>query len=272
MIIDAHTHITKLENTPFAKKSYEEIRSALLAEMKKNKVDHALVIANWRGEDGTGPSTDTLIKLTEELSNLHVIGSLNVSEYTKQDLDRLEVLIRLKKIVGVKLYLGYQHFYPGDSVARPIYEMCDRLGVPVIFHTGDTLAYKTFAKVKYAHPLGVDEVAVDFPNLKIVIAHLGNPWMMDCAEVLYRNPNVYADISGLFLHDGFNSPYGKMTIQKIKELIAYSQTPRKLIFGTDWPLAGPKEYIKYVKKLGISKTDMEYVMYKNAAKLFKINV
>ncbi len=271
MIIDAHTHIGKLENSPLANRPFEDIRTALLLEMKKGGVDHALVLAAWHG-DQDDPSTDTLIKLTEKIPNLHVIGSLNVVKYNKKDLEKIESLIRAKKIAGVKLYLGYQHFYASDPIARPIYELCDKLGVPVIFHTGDTLAYRTFAKVKYAHPLAIDEVAVDFPNLKIVIAHLGNPWLMDCAEILYRNPNVYADISGLFLHDGFDSSYGKMMILKIKELIAYTQNPRKLIFGTDWPLAGMKEYIQYVKKLGISKNDLEYVMYKNAAKLFGIKI
>ncbi len=272
MIIDAHTHIGKLENSPLANKPFEDIKKSLLSEMKAGRVDHAFVLANWRKKDDSDPSTKTLIKLTEKIPNLHVIGSLDILKYTKRDLKELENLIQNKKILGVKLYLGYQHFYASDPVAQPIYKLCDKLGVPVIFHTGDTLAYYTFAKVKYAHPLAIDEVAVDFPNLKIVIAHLGNPWLMDCAEILYRNPNVYADLSGLFLHDGFNTPYGKMMTLKIKEMIAYIQNPKKLIFGTDWPLANMKGYIKFVRKLGFSKTDLEFVMYKTAAKLFKIKI
>lgn len=272
MIIDAHTHIGQLENSPMWGKSFEDIKKALLTEMKTGGVDHALVLASWSKKDDEDPSTNTLIKLTEKNLNLHVVASIDVLEYKKKDLEKLEKLILEKKVVGVKLYLGYQHFYASDPIARPIYELCDRLGAPVIFHTGDTLSYRTFAKVKYAHPLAIDEVAVDFPNLKIVIAHLGNPWLMDCAEILYRNPNVYADLSGLFLHDGFNTPYGKMMMNKIKELIAYVQNPRKLLFGTDWPLANMKDYIAYVKKLGIAKDDLEYVMHKNAAKLFHIKI
>lgn len=269
MIIDAHTHIGKLQNSPYEKQSFEENLQSLLKEMKSSKVRHALLLANYASDDEISPSLDKVLQLTEGIKNISVVGSLDVPNHKKEDLDKLEDLIRRKKIVGVKLYLGYQYFYASDAVARPIYELCDRLGAPVIFHTGDTLTYKTHAKVKYAHPLPIDEIAVDFPNLKIVIAHMGNPWLMDCAEILYRNKNVYADVSGIFVHGGFDTPYGKMMIGKIKELIVYADS-RKLLFGTDWPLAGMKEYINYVKKLGIAKKDLEFVMHKNAAELFGI--
>ena len=69
--------------------------------------------------------------------------------------------------------------------------------LPVIFHTGDN--WSTTAKVKYAHPLRMDEVAVDHPEVRFVLAHFGNPWLIDAAEVVFKNPNVWADLSGLFV-------------------------------------------------------------------------
>ena len=60
------------------------------------------------------------------------------------------------------------------------------------------ILFQISAKLKYAHPLNVDEVAVDNPGVKIIICHLGNPWILDCQEILYKTKNVYADISGLF--------------------------------------------------------------------------
>jgi len=271
MIIDAHTHIGKLKNSPYEKQSYEENLDSLLKEMKKSGVDHSLILANYNEADDVSPSTEAVLRVAKNLKNISVVGSVDVLNYKKEDLKKLEASLIRKEIVGIKLYLGYQHFYANDAIARPILELCDRLGVPVIFHTGDTLIYKSFAKVKYAQPLPVDDVAVDFPNLKIIIAHMGNPWLMDCAEILYRNKNVYADVSGLFVHGGLDGKYAKMMLGKIKELAIFSD-PKKLLFGTDWPLAGQKEYIGFVKKLGISKKDLEFVMWKNASELFGIKL
>src|SRR5208282_4375038 len=94
---------------------------------------------------------------------------------------------------------GYLHFHPADPAYRPYYELAARRRLPFIFHTGDT--YSPYAKLKYAHPLGVDEVAVDHPDVRFVLAHVGNPWMIDAAEVVYKNVNVWADLSGLIVGD-----------------------------------------------------------------------
>ncbi|MEK7118135.1 MAG: amidohydrolase family protein, partial [Patescibacteria group bacterium] len=144
--------------------------------------------------------------------------------------------------------------------------------VPVIFHSGDTLAgYVKNPKIKYSHPLHVDEVATDFPNLKIVMAHMGNPWLVDCAEILYKNPNVYADISGLVVGDNLNTPDGKLARRKILELIDYVGQ-NKLLYGTDWPLAPMRTYLKFVKELGLSRASRDQLLYKNAVKVFGLNL
>ena len=69
-----------------------------------------------------------------------------------------------------------------------VYELAIEFDVPVMFHSGDT--YTPKGKVRFAHPLHIDDVAVDFPDLKIVICHVGNPWIRDCMEVVYKNANV----------------------------------------------------------------------------------
>lgn len=273
MIIDAHTHIGNLPNSPYAETTFEQNLNSLLKEMKDNKVNHAFILAYFE-DDKDDPGTKTVLKLTKGMKNVSVLGTIDLLNYQKKDLDELEELLREKEIIGVKLYLGYQHIYPYDGRCKPIYELCRKYDVPVVFHTGDTLSYSTKAKVKYAHPLHIDDVATDFSDLKIVIAHLGNPWIMDCAEVLYKNENVYADLSGLTvqgLDEGLDSPCGEMIKKKIQELMLYS-SPRKLLYGTDWPLAPIESYIKFVKKLDVSKEDLDYIFYKNAARLFKIKI
>lgn len=273
MIIDAHTHIGKhhysgKDMTP------EESLNSLLKEMKESKTDHALVLPMYkRPENQCSPTVESTVKMVGGQKNITIIGTIDVLNYKKEDLDQLDEFIRKKLIKGIKLYTGYQHFYPGDKIASPIYKLCQKYDIPVIFHSGDTLSTcQPSAKIKYSHPIHIDDVATDFPDLKIVIAHLGNPWLVDCAELLYKGPNVYADISGLVVDDAaLNGRYGKMMKKKIEELMIYS-SPRKLLYGTDWPLATMKTYIKFTKSLGIPKRDLDYVLYKNAANLFEIAI
>jgi predicted TIM-barrel fold metal-dependent hydrolase len=91
-----------------------------------------------------------------------------------------------------------------------VYALAAKYAVPVMIHCGDT--YTPKGKVKYSHPLHVDEVAVDHPDVNFVICHLGNPWLRDCMEVVYKNANVYADISGLVLGN-FQRPVRRVHAQ-----------------------------------------------------------
>ncbi len=275
MIIDAHTHIGRLPNSIFAKLDYESILKLLLKTMKTSGIAESIVIADLHTYPKSAifsPKTSILLNLTTGLKNIHVIGTIDVLESKKSDLNYLEKLLQERKIVGIKLYPAYKYFYPYDKICFPVYKLCQKYDVPIIFHCGDTLTVpgRPSAKIKYSHPLHIDGVAAEFPDLKIVIAHMGNPWLVDCAEVLYKNNNVYADISGLVVEDAdLNSSYGKLMKKRIQELCIYS-SPRKLLYGTDWPLASMKTYIKFTKNLGIPKKDLDYVFYKNAVELFKL--
>jgi hypothetical protein len=95
--------------------------------------------------------------------------------------------------------------------------MCVEFGSPLMVHTGDTLSET--AKVKFSHPLNIDDIAVENPELKIVMCHLGNPWIIDCQEMLHKNRNVYADISGLVIGD-FTLSAETNYITKIIELLS----------------------------------------------------
>lgn len=271
MIIDSHVHIGRLHDSPFEKMTLEQVRDALLREMKLNNVDHALVLPKQGKKMASlDAKLDIILKITEGIDKLSVMGTVNILEYQNKNLSKIEALLKNKRIKGMKLYPGYEYFYPTDARCTPIYNLCIKYDVPVIFHSGDTFSIPGQpAKVKYSHPLHIDDVATDFPNLTIVIAHLGNPWITDTAEVLCKNPNVYADISGLVVGDSLQSPYGLLMKSRINELFLYAGTD-KLLFGTDWPLVTFKDYIKFAKSLNLSKKDKELLFYKNAARLFKL--
>jgi predicted TIM-barrel fold metal-dependent hydrolase len=110
--------------------------------------------------------------------------------------------------------------------------------------------------------------------MKFILCHLGNPWITDASEVLYKNKNVYADISGFFLGNESNisKEYSKMMNKKIMECFYYCGSVDKIMFGTDYPLASHEFYIKFVNKLELSKKDLNKIFFENALKIFNIKL
>lgn len=272
MIIDAHVHIGKLENSKFGE-SYEKNLAYLREEMASAGVDHALILANF-DTDEFDPKTEHVLQLVKEsgTKNLHIAGSVDMHKVS-EGIEKITSFVERKEMVALKLYPGYQHVFPSDKQLYPLYESCSQVGIPVIFHSGDTLNYAAVrGKVRYSHPIHIDDVAVDFPNLTIIIAHMGNPWLIDCAELVYKNKNVYADMSGFFIEENLkDSDYTALISRRIKDFVSYSGS-EKLLYGTDWPLAPMGEYIKFVQGLSFSDAELERIFYKNAVELFKLNV
>ena len=269
MIIDVHTHLGSL---PPHKENYKDNFLALLKEMNANRLNLAFVLPSLI-HGVHAPSFEETVALTKGKKNIRLLWTARLDSFEEHDLRVPEDRIKEKQIIGIKVYPGYEHIYPSDERCFPIYALCQRLGVPIMFHTGDTLTTEGDARVKFAHPLHIDDVAVQFPTLNIIICHLGNPWTIDCAEVLYKNKNVYADISGLIFGGSLQSPYGLLVKKRVQELLIYSEAgAEKLLYGTDWPLASMKTYLTFVKGLGIGKKQMDRMMYKNAIELFQLSI
>ena len=171
----------------------------------------------------------------------------------------------------IKVYLGYVHHYAYDAFYDPVYELAAKYDLPVVFHTGDTASDK--AKLKYAHPLTVDEVAVAHPHLTLVIAHVGNPWWETAAQVAYKNPNVYLDGSALLVGDLAGAPSATIDTYLVEPLrwsLGYMDAPEKLLFGTDWPLVHLGPYIRAFKR-AIPRQHWQAVFYDNAVRVFKLH-
>ncbi len=145
--------------------------------------------------------------------------------------------------------------------------------LPVIFHTGDT--YSAEAKLKYAHPLRVDEVAVDHRGVRFVLAHFGNPWLFDAAEVTYKNPNVFVDLSGLLVGSAADfAAYGEKgvlddVVTGLARAIRYTEAPGRILYGSDWPLAPMTVYRDLIRRM-VPDDHREAVFETNARALFGI--
>lgn len=172
------------------------------------------------------------------------------------------------RVQCLKVYLGYVPRYAYDPFYKPFYKLAEKYRVPVVFHTGDT--YDKRAKVKYADPLTIDEVAVDHPKVNFVIAHLGNPWFASAAEVLYKNDNVYADTSALMLGDLSKSSketIEELVVKPVKWVFTYVENPKKFMFGSDWPLLKLAPYIEAIQR-AIPAEHWDDVFFANAQRVF----
>ncbi|MDH4066194.1 MAG: amidohydrolase family protein [Acidobacteriota bacterium] len=266
MIIDCHTHVNNYHDERVD--ALGECIDKLLQSMRRNRIDVALVLTSYKVVPGR-PSTRAVVEATRHLDTLHVVAGLSWTNLTQADLDDLRVLLEQGAIKGLKLYPGYEPFYPADPKLAPAYALAEEFDVPVMIHTGDT--YAPTGKVKYSHPLNVDEVAVDFPRVKFLICHLGNPWFRDCMEVVYKNDNVYADISGLVLGD-FSDRFEEYMRKQLQEMLLWGMNPRKVLFGTDWPISTMESYLGFMDELKLPNKDKQLLLYENAAKLFKIPI
>lgn len=266
MIIDCHVHVNQYELMQHIPLLDDRI-SELQKEMTSNNVDYAVILSSYK-TNSERPSAKQILDAIKKYDNLGVVAGFSIDNHTDEDLKNFRNWIKEGLVKGLKIYSGYEHYYPYDERYQKVYDICVEFGVPAMFHTGDT--YSPKGKLRYARPLNLDEVAVDNPELKIVMCHLGNPWIQDAQEVIYKNKNVYADISGLVV-GSFDHFFEKMIKEKVAELINYAGEPKYLLYGTDWPISSMDSYLNFVAKLKIKQEFRDNFMYKNAKELFKIS-
>jgi uncharacterized protein len=266
MIIDCHTHLNNYHEERV--RSIDACLDNLQAEMEANGVDYAMVLSSYKVTEHRPPTRD-VVRATSDLDHIFVVAGISYLHYRERDLREIADFLRDGVVKGLKLYPGYEPFYPHDKRLQVIYDLAMEFDVPVMIHSGDT--YSPTGRVRYSHPLHIDDVAVDNPDLKLVICHIGNPWIRDCMEVVYKNEHVHADISGLVLGD-FEDKFEKYMLQQVREMILYAGEPRYLLYGTDWPICGMRSYLKFIRSLDLPEKSLELILWRNAARLFKIDV
>jgi uncharacterized protein len=266
LIIDCHTHLNRYPDDPPStlRERYERLR----ADMDRNGIGYSLVLSSYKVNEDR-PGVSELLEVTGDDPRLGIVAGVSYHGYTAHDLADLRILLRTGRIRGLKLYPGYEPFYVHDPRMRVIYELAGEFRVPVMIHTGDT--YDPKGKLKYAHPLEVDEVAVDYRDVTFVICHLGNPWFVDAMEVIYKNENVVGDISGLTLGH-FEERFERYMLDQLREVLAFAGDPSSILFGTDWPICDTSSYIRFVKNLGMTEEQTELVLWKNTARVFNLDV
>lgn len=267
VLIDCHVHLNNYHES--SRRPTEENLDDLLLKMGQHDVDHAVVITSYKA-DLDRPSVEDLLDRIAGHPRLTLVEGLRWRGEHRTDLFTMEERIRDGLVKGIKLYPGYDKYAINDPSLEQVFRIAGKYDVPVMIHTGDT--YAKHAKVRQAHPLLVDDVAVDFPDVKFVVCHLGNPWFQDTAEVLYKNDNVYADFSGLTLGE-FSYEFERYMVQRVKDMLMYMGDPGKqIMYGSDWPLVRMGPYVKFLANLELPTAARENIEWRTAARLFRIDM
>lgn len=168
-----------------------------------------------------------------------LLGFASVDPHDGKALDELKECVENLGMKGLKTSAIYQAYDPMDERMLPIYRYCEAKGVPILTHQGTTFPRR--APMKWAHPEQLEQVALAFPELRLIIAHLGHPWETETISVIRKHPNVYADISALFYRPW--QMYNSLTL--CKEYGVW----HKLLFGTDYPVTTIEESLAGLDRL-----------------------
>jgi predicted TIM-barrel fold metal-dependent hydrolase len=247
MIVDCHTHLWKREHW-----SEEMIREAYVAQNSPPKIDIAeeehweamrtvdrAVVFGFRATHLGLVVPNELIAAYVAQHPEKLIGFACIDPWEPAYLDDMRKAFEELHFRGLKLAPIYQNYHPMDPRMQPVYAYCEKKGLPVLFHQGTTFPRR--APLKYASPIQLEDVALKYPDLRIVIAHMGHPWIDDTVVLLRKQPNVYTDISALYYR-----PW-----QFYNGLMAAKEygCAHKLLLGSDYPFTLPGETIVRLRKV-----------------------
>ncbi|MCZ6678378.1 MAG: amidohydrolase family protein [Candidatus Poribacteria bacterium] len=236
MIIDCHTHLWRYPGElteELARETFimrkQEIDLNLTNEMHDAavaKVDRAIVFGLRAPLTGFFTVNDTVADYVRT-NPKKIIGFAAICPTEEDALTEVDRAVQELGLRGLKMSPIYGGWDPLHPRALQIYARAEELGLPIMFHQGTTFPRK--APLKYANPILLEEVALRFPNLRMIIAHIGHPWEAEAIVLIRKQPNVFADISGLF--------YRPWQFYNSLRLAVEYGVADKLLFGTDYPIA-----------------------------------
>lgn len=196
--------------------------------------------------------------------NSRFIGFASVDPLQPDAPSKLEGAVRTLGLRGLKLAPAMQRFAPEDPAVYPVYQKALDLGIPILFHAG--MSWEPGSRLQYGQPLRFENVAADFPKLRIVLAHLAWPWVTEAVALALKYPNVFLDTSALY----FDNPrdFLRYAMTHVVPLTVFERSLRsQLVFGSNYPRVEIKNMARAVRSLGLSEECLDLVFRGNAETL-----
>lgn len=269
---DAHLHLSESDDDlliHYARKSgLRYTLDELLDLMEKSGVSGGLLLSSTL-EGGAPVPNEEVLRLCR-MSKSRLVPGLTVEPSKPAVASAIHLAEQNRKTVrAFKIRLGYTSAFADDPVFHGLYDFAEAEGLPVMFHTGDTAT--TNGDLTRSHPLTLDRVANKREEMTIVICHFGNPWFDDVAELVYKHPRVYADISGLSTGGGaYARRFASWLARRITDAIYFAGGAEKVIFGSDYPVSRPSDALNLVRLLDVSGKDRERILWRNAKEVYHV--
>jgi uncharacterized protein len=268
--IDVHVHLEPVEDNAIdtaAKKYFGDSgaprdRAGLAEYYRSRKIAFVIFGVDEQLTGKPRVSNDEVVQFANDNSDI-AIPFASIDPHRGADgVQEAKHLVSAGVVRGLKLHPPVQQFFPNDRIAYPLYEVFAQAQLPVIFHTGHSgigtgVPGGGGVRLKYGNPLPIDDVAVDFPTLPIIMAHPSFPWQDEAISICLHKPNVYIDLSG------WSPKYFP------PNLIQYSNTllKNKVMFGSDYPLITPDRWLADFEKIAIREEVRPLILKENAVRL-----
>ena len=279
MIFDIHTHLMDFSRHMDKKLKDDIVRCGIdlnmydftEAEYEKatSAADKAVVFGIRAKKTGWNVSNGFVYDFVAKHSNKYIYFA-SVDPLENDYMEQLAFEHKERRCKGVKLGPIYQGLHPHDPAYYKIYGYCENHRLPIMTHMATT--FSGGVPMEYARPVHMDKVACDFPELKIVMAHLGHPWIEECIAAVRHQSNLYADISALY--------YRPWQFYQAMTLINEYGVANKIFFGSDFPatttadsVTGLKEVNRIVENSSLPRVPdevIENILYKDSLSVLGI--
>ena len=232
------------------------------AYYRERRMAAVVFTVDWESRSGIPPiRNEEIAEAASENADV-LIPFASVDPARSDAVERARTLIADHGVKGFKFHPNLQAFFPNDRSAYPLYEVIAEAGLPALFHTGHSgigtgVPGGGGFRLKYSNPMCLDDVAVDFPELQIVLAHPSFPWQDEAISVCLHKDNVWIDLSGW--SPKYFAP----------QLISYANTQlkSKVLFGSDFPLITPDRWLSDFEQAPFKDEVRPLVLKENAARL-----
>ena len=269
--IDVHVHLESADDTTATTAAAKEYfgesgaprgPNALADYYRSRKIGFVVFAVDEQLTGRPRVTNEAVIRFASDNADIAIPFASIDPHRGAEGVEEAKRLVSAGAVRGLKLHPPVQQFSPSDLLAYPLYEVFAAARLPVIFHTGHSgigtgMPGGGGVRLKYGNPMPIDDVAVDFPAMPIILAHPSFPWQDEAISICLHKPSVYIDLSG------WSPKYFSPTLVQY----ANSRLKHKVLFGSDYPLLTPDRWLKDFETIPIREEVRPFILKDNAVKI-----
>ena len=257
-IVDCHCHFVTLADFELYK-----MTSSANKFLNIRAINHDILVKPYN------------FSVFKDIDNMYLTEAIDLTNI-EEELIRIESSLKtISRIVGIKVYLGYQEFCANDERVLSVVELANKYGVSMIFHCGE--CYAVGEKINYSNAKYIEDLAIKYKDVNFIASHMNWPLFDDLFELCEKYDNIYTCFSGCLdaIDEEDRRHQVDMVIEYINEyIVKYPKLREKLMYGTDFFACGEgfvdvSDYIEIINRLNVSEIEKENILYNNAFLAYK---